>query len=82
MKKEDEKNQKAIIGEMLRNERKKAGMSMLDVATHFGHHKSWLGDIETGRNNATATIMISLLDYYKSDTSTFTKEAIKKMKNE
>lgn len=34
MKKEDEKNQKAIIGEMLRNERKKAGMSMLDVATH------------------------------------------------
>jgi hypothetical protein len=34
MKKEDGKSQKAIIGEILRNEIKKAGMSMLDVATH------------------------------------------------
>lgn len=82
MKKEDENNIKTVLGNLLRQERKKAGFTMLEVATYFGHHKSWLGDIETGSNNISATILISLLDYYQTDTVEFTKKAVEQMRHE
>lgn len=80
MKNIDEEKKKQALGAMLRQERKKSGKSLSEVSNEFGHYKSWLSDIENGRNNFSAVTMMTLLDYYHADTSEFTIKAINKIK--
>ena len=78
---EDEKQSKLLKyqGVLLRDLRKATPYTMEEVANLFGKTKSWISEIENGRNNISSIDLIKLISIYDADIGDFTKKIQKKM---
>lgn len=58
---------KIITGKVLKKFRKMNGLTLKDVSEKIGKSKSWLGDIESGRNRIYFDDLKELCDLYNLD---------------
>lgn len=64
-----------ILGENLRQLRKNnTNLTMADAAQKLGKSRTWLNDIERGRNNIYFTDLIKLVNLYGGDPNQFIDE--------
>lgn len=56
-----------IIGAILKENRKKLGLTLEEVSSRFGKSKGWLNDIESGRNRIYYDDMLGLCEIYNLD---------------
>lgn len=64
-----------ILGENLRQLRKNhTNLTMADAAQKIGKSRTWLNDIERGRNNIYFTDFIKLVNLYGGDPNKFIDE--------
>lgn len=66
-------------GTLLRQLRKNTSYTMEDVANRFCKTKSWISEIENGRNNISSIDLVKLISMYEADINDFTQKIQKKM---
>ena len=62
-----------ITGSLLKRARKNNNLTLEEVANKFGKSKSWIGDIESGRNRIYFDDAIKLCSLYKIDIDELSK---------
>ncbi len=53
-----------VMGSKLKQARLAQGLSLQDVANHFGRSRNWLHSVEAGRNGIDAIDLQQLAEYY------------------
>lgn len=66
-------------GTILRQLRKNTSYTMEDVANRFSKMKSWISEIENGRNNISFIDLVKLISMYNADINDFTQKIQKKI---
>ena len=66
-------------GTILRQLRKNTSYTMEDVANRFSKTKSWISEIENGRNNISFIDLVKLISMYNADINDFTQKIQKKI---
>ena len=66
-------------GTILRQLRKNTSYTMEDVANRFSKTKSWISEIENGRNNISSIDLVILISMYDADINDFTQKIQKKI---
>lgn len=66
-------------GSLLREIRKSTPYTMDDIAREFNKTKSWISEIENGRNNISYIDLIKLINLYNADINELSKEIQIKM---
>lgn len=66
-------------GTILRQLRKNTSYTMEDVANHFSKTKSWISEIENGRNNISSIDLVKIISMYDADINDFTQKIQKKI---
>lgn len=61
-------------GTILRQLRKNTSYTMEDVANHFSKTKSWISEIENGRNNISSIDLVKIISMYDADINDFTQK--------